>query len=45
MSHTLNRHPFSDTFNRPASSDLGVWSGQVSAGVQIYPQIPRKTQK
>ena len=42
-SDTLNRHTSSDTLNRPASTDLGEWSVQVYARVQIYPQILRKT--
>ena len=43
--YSVNRHTYSDTLHRPASTDLGEWSVQVYARVQIYTQILRKTHK
>ena len=43
LKRTLNRHPYSDTLNRPASSDPEKGSVQGIIRGKIRPQILRKT--
>ncbi len=39
LKRTLNRHPYADTFNRPASTDPGRWSVRGIIKGHIHPQI------
>ena len=45
LMRTLNRHPYSDTLNRPASTEAQEMDCQAPPGVGFDPQILRKTQK
>ncbi len=45
LTRLLNRHPYSDTLNRPASADPGGWSVRGIIKGQIHPQILRKIRK